>query len=350
MVEWSWSTGLHNYFDQLIPTLETTKPEFEKKTRNDENNSKFTIRKFIKKIQNKELRKGTVICIKGLFSEFVPILSMHLLFPGIFPTKPPDELTLHTFLPGANSKFSIPLRIESINNIGIAGLYEINSEGVYDPCVPIFYNKKEVKLPKDLTGKIIEARVKIIELPTKWKQFFISNDLIEYKIQNHKKNYGFFLEDLKILNENNTKFFVDLWRMDYFSLNDYNPREIAEEEMFEFYHLDTNFKNWPNIFEKFFQKYAFVLAKDILRRRITSFGVLPRINILNTDEVLQARKNLKNFYQYGYEQSTSNGNWRAQQTFGHGIFHTDIYKKAKTVFQVDQIDPILKQEFDLKKL
>jgi hypothetical protein len=105
--------------------------------------------------------------------------------------------------------------------------------------------------------------------------------------------------------------------------------------------------DWPNA-NKYVMNYLSSLQLEgLTQKQIHSFGIIPKVNLTNLKIVSGKRKQLKDFYLYQYKQSQTSHS-RVCNSFGHGRFNKSNLQKAVTVFQYDQISPVLSQQFKPK--
>jgi hypothetical protein len=89
--------------------------------------------------------------------------------------------------------------------------------------------------------------------------------------------------------------------------------------------------------------------KGLRQKQIPSFGILPKVNLTKSKVVYNKRKKLKDFYLYAFRHSqTSHVNGMPITSVGHGVFNISNFRRAVTVFQYDQVSPVLSQQFSLK--
>jgi hypothetical protein len=343
---WDWNKGLANYFEYLTTTIELTLTHFGGRLRHRDTSYYpfIDIQKLTEKLHNGELNTGDFIGVRGIYSEFIPILNLSLLFPGFTPLRPANKYTMHLRVPLIDvPEFSLPLRLKPLLGIGIAGLFNKSSKGVYDACVPVFYDSRLFKVQKETTGHVVEIRAKIINIPKRWSKLFLNHEIFRYMVKDLKSNrcVGLLIDKFKEYDAVD-RFFADFWRLDYFPFKNY------DEDYYEFRQIKSDFKDWPNTSQKIMNYLSLLQLEGIRQNKIMSFGILPRINLTNSNKVQAKRTHLRNFYLYAIKKSKPSDMTSLPITVGHGAFKLNNYKKAVTVFQYDQVKSVLSQEFNFK--
>jgi hypothetical protein len=345
IIEWDWNKGVENYFDFLTRAMEFILPYFYKRPKDkraDYYYHHIDICQLTDKLQNGELNTGYFVRIKGIYSEFISILNISLLFPSITPPRPANGFTTYLRVPLVDlPEFSLPLKLKPIRGIGLAGLFIKGSKDVYDDCVPVFYDQSLFELQKGITGHIAEISAEVINLSERWSKLFAHNQFFRYTIESQNKYAGLFIHKFKLFKVLD-KFFTDFWRLDYFPFTD------PEEDCYEFYQIEPDYKEWPRASKNIINYLSLLQSEGFRRKQIMFFGILPRINLVNPNIVHAKRNHLKDFYSYIYKKAKGSysHNIIPVFNFGHGAFDLNNFKKAVTVFQHDQVNPVLVQEFN----
>jgi hypothetical protein len=120
------------------------------------------------------LNPGDCIRIRGICSVFIPILNVSLLFPNFAPLSPVNKYTSYIRIPLADvPELALPLRLKPIRGINLGGLFNEDCKGVYDMCVPVFYNDNFIfGSKKKITCNVMEIDVMIVDIPERWTRFF----------------------------------------------------------------------------------------------------------------------------------------------------------------------------------
>lgn len=333
---WSWLEGISNYFRFLTKTIELTIPTFKKKPERRKTFSTITLAELLKTIQNDESIIYNYAKIRGVYSEFVPIINISHLFPKKLPLRPDSQYGIFSaYSPTAD--YALPLRLDLIEGIGISGLYNFECEGVYDNFIPVFYSKRLLSLQKDLTGKEVEISAKVVSIPSRWDKLMVPNDIFNFESDGKKyhKTIGLFVKDIKVIRDRES-FLIDLWRMDNF------PVDVrkSDEERYEFFQKIVDSKNWPFASRLIMNYLSYVFDDAISQNTLAVYGILPQVNAADVNKLKKARKNLKNFYLYSDRQRESSCKWIPHISWGHGIFNEENYKKAIPVFHYDQVEPL----------
>ena len=123
---------------------------------------------------------GARVTITGIYSEYLPIFNMSLIFPRFAPIVSIIENTTgFSFPPLQSPCFALPIRLRQVKEIGLACLFGIRSKSVYEMCLPVFYNyNKPFINQKNLTGKIVKMTGNIINIPERWGKVFCSDQML----------------------------------------------------------------------------------------------------------------------------------------------------------------------------
>lgn len=104
-----------------------------------------TFRSFVSKVIENIMKclpldHYSTITIEGIYSEFLAILNLSLLFPSSAPLRAGYDFTKYTKLPAIpGPNFVLPLRLKPVKGLGLASLHGNKSVSVYDNCLPLFY-------------------------------------------------------------------------------------------------------------------------------------------------------------------------------------------------------------------
>ena len=103
--------------------------------------------------------------MEGIYSEFPAILNSSLLFPSSAPLRSGYDFTKYMQLPAIpGPNFALPLRLKPVKGLELACLFDNKTNSVYDNCLPIFYKSKSILMQKNITGKKVMVRGKIVLL------------------------------------------------------------------------------------------------------------------------------------------------------------------------------------------
>ena len=265
-------------------------------------------------------------------------------FPNFAPFSPANKYTSPVKIPLVDvPKLALPLRLKPIRGVSLGGLFNEYCKGVYDMCVPVFYNDNFIfGSKKKITCNIVEIDVMIVDIPKRWTRFFLGHRFFKYSIDNFKSNHyvGLLIHKVSKMFKKPDEFLIDLWRLDYFPFRNY------EEESYEFYQIKKDFKDWPDASKNIISYLSPLQFEGIMRGSVMSFGILPRINLVNSNALYRGRKILKDIYLYGYNKLHKRQ--APLISVGHGIFNPSKLKNGITVFQYDQVSPVPSQEFNFK--
>jgi hypothetical protein len=230
--------------------------------------------------------------------------------------------------------YSLPLRLRAQESVGVGGLYGPSSRGVYDLFIPVFYGKTLSACQRDLTGWIVELDAFLIDIPKEWSRLF------NPKPSEAFGDKGLLLSKIRKIRKQQV-FMLDIWRLDYFPFTSFEETRVAP------YQRRIVSKRWPNAAQILSSYLGFMSFEGYKRKKINTFGILPRVNMADSSELRRSRKNLTDYYTFSYEQVRRNrSQWIEYYTsVGHGVLEPDSLTNTRTVFQYDQIDPIMKQEF-----
>lgn len=328
-IGWTWENGILNFLRILVWGIMETKTInatlFYNKTKTPIrlNADIFVIPELFKKGM---LRIGDNILFTARYSSFVPCLSFSTLFYG---------------LPIITQKFSLPLRVTQISGLHLGALYSKDASKIYDKNIIAISEKRLDEFIKDAPNItcIIKARGVVINISQ------IIADLIQPNNLLVGKSYtpvGIFLQEIEII-KSNEPFYSDLWRLDLF------PFSGPEETMYEFRMIYPFNKNWPNISRKILFHLIQIPQAFSFIRRINSFAVVPKINVANEMELAKGRELLSNFYVKMFNKN-DNFKWFPLWRIGHGVELEENYMKAQTVFQYDQVNPVISQTINFNKI
>jgi len=326
---WDWQVGLDAFFERLTSNMSSTIPMLPK-------GKDVTGRMVVTNLsQLGEQHIGTNFRIKGIYSEYTPILNPSLLFPRKGPLVPHSSrnLSYHTSLPGT-PEFALPLRLNTMNGIGLGGLYEQSCSGVYDTFVPVFYGPRQSTSQRNLTGWLVELEATLVNIPESWKKLFIPKPSESF---GHK---ALFLRKIKKIKKC-PRFLIDLWRFDYFVFTD------PDDESVNPFQEKVERVDWPGAAEILSAHLAFMSFQMLFKRQVSTFGILPMIDTTKKPAFGSARRHLKDYYRFASKQATKdNARWNSQFfSVGHGATELSKTKIPTCVFQYDQVDPVLRQEY-----
>lgn len=336
---WGSDKGLNNFFSALNSAIESTVPHLQRKPNSGA--PLVSIKKFstLPEMISGKIPSYSKIVVRGKYSAFVPLLKLFYLFPKAELGRSLTDQTPAVRIPFVDaSEYSLPIKLNlQSTTLGLAGLYSPSARGVYDTFLPVFYDL-DLMMPHDLTGHIVEIGGILVDVPEVWSSFYYPRPSEVFG------NKALLMTEIKGI-KSSKEFLLDLWRLDYFSYSN------DDGNNFEFYERKLSSRSsWPKASRIIWSYLGFYQAARIVSKRLSTFGILPRINVVDKAGLRLARKNLSTFYTYSYYQSKLNpDHWLSLTSVGHGKLDPRNYKKAINMFQYDQVEPVVEQEFSLRR-
>lgn len=297
------------------------------------------IENFASMLNDKTFNYGARVAITGIYSEYLPIFNMSIIFSRFAPiVSLIENATGFSFPPLKSPCFALPIRIRQVKEIGLACVFSIRSKSVYEVCLPVFhiYNKSS-RNQKNLTGKIVRMTGNIIDIPERWGKVFCPDQILKVNESPSVTRYlGFLVHNIEELKSAKI-FYADLWRLDHFQFED------PDEEKLEFYRIDTK-SDWPNG-ASHLTNYLTLLGPNLITKLVTWFGIVPKVNLLNPGKLKEARDLLRDYYVRTYQKSVPGKTLIPINRIGHGICSPTILKRSSCIFQCDQVNPLLGQEY-----
>ena len=233
--------------------------------------------------------------------------------------------------------FALPARLKPVKGLELACLFDNKTNSVYDNCLPIFYKSKSILMQKNITGKKVMVRGKIVLLDNRWGHLYIS-DRVPLVQEGSVTNYiGLFVNEIHVLGTPKS-FFNDLWRLDHFQINDY------DEDCLEFYLIESG-ANWPNVPNILNSYLAGLQLEGLAKKLVPWFAIVPKVNLLNSRNLKSGTDLLQDYYVQTYKRSVPGKTLIPINGIGHGICSPSMLKRNKCIFQYDQRQPILRQEY-----
>lgn len=344
-IKWNWKTSMEAFFHYLSMTIGLTVDNFKEiKSQRIQNKKNLTIESLSRLVKIKRISRGDRVSIIGKYSEYLPILSTSLIFPSKGPLHPVDLNSTTFDLPLFESQcFTLPIRLNKFKDMYLACLYSPKANSVYKKTLPLLYDSDQLfGKQKNASGKLVIVTGHIISLPHRWDKLFCDGKLLKFDSDDQNRDYtGLLVNSIDII-ENSNVFLIDIWRLDHFRLDDY------EDDSFEFYSLKCENKYWPNVSMGLMNYLSLLQFPGQTGKIIMTFGIVPRINIVNPTELEKARTILKTYYDFTYKNAHSSKSIISTFTVGHGIVKQSKFKTSSLIYQYDQCDPILEQVLDFK--
>lgn len=337
--EWNWQTACENFDRFLSKTMDITESSLLTPRKPASSVISVGIENLASMLIDKRINHSAQIAITGVYSEYLPIFNMSLLFPTFAPMISFIENATGFNFPPLNSPcFALPIRIRHVQEIGLACVFSIRSKSVYEACLPVFHiNNKSPRNQKNLTGKIVRMIGNIIDIPERWGKVFCPNQILKIiESPSNTRYLGFLVHNIEVLKSAKI-FYGDLWRLDHFHFED------PDEEKLEFYRIDTK-SDWPNG-ASHLTNYLTLLGSNLIKKLVTSFGIVPKVNLLDPSKLKVARDLLRDYYVRTYQKSVPGKTLIPINTIGHGICSSTILRRSRCIFQCDQVKPLLDQEF-----
>ncbi len=298
------------------------------------------IEEFMKMSRELPLGHDSTVTIKGIFSEFPAILNLSLLFPISAPIRAGYDFTKYIKLPAIpGPNFALPIRLKPVKGLGLASLHGNKSVSVYDNCLPLFSEVNSVHSLKNITGKKVRIIGQPISLDDRWGNLFVSDKITSFQKGSTQKYVGLLIKDIHVL-EDEKYFFIDLWRMDHFQMID------IDEECLEFYLIKPP-SDWPHASNNMINYLSIAQMEGFRKKLVPWFAVVAKVDTPNRLKLKNARDLLHDYYIRTFQRSVLGRTLIPINGIGHGICNPSILKRSDCIFQYDQINPLLKQNYKI---